>query len=80
LFKLITGELKPQEGKINIVPGNTIAIARQVIPRDQYELTVREYFATAFPEKDYKMDQKIEKAMKEVDLRVPTDKKIKELS
>lgn len=80
MFKLITGELKPREGKINIVPGNTIAIARQVIPRDQYELTVREYFATAFAEKDYKMDQKIEKVMKEVDLRVPTDKKIKELS
>lgn len=80
MFKLITGELKPQEGKINIVPGNTIAIARQVIPRDQYELTVREYFATAFKEKDYKMDQKVEKTMKEVDLRVPVDKKIKELS
>lgn len=80
MFKLITGELKPQEGKINIVPGNSIAIAKQVIPRDQYELTVREYFATAFTEKDYKMDQKIEKVMKEVDLRVPTDKKIKELS
>lgn len=80
MFKLITGEIKPQEGKINIVPGNSIAIARQVIPRDQYELTVREYFATAFKEKDYKMDQKIEKTMKEVDLRVPIDKKIKELS
>jgi ATPase subunit of ABC transporter with duplicated ATPase domains len=80
IFKMITGELKPQEGKIHIVPGNTIAIAKQVIPRDQYELTVTEYFATAFPEKDYKMPQKIEKVMEEVDLRVPVDKKIKELS
>jgi ATPase subunit of ABC transporter with duplicated ATPase domains len=80
IFKMITGELKPQEGKIHIVPGNSIAIAKQVIPRDQYELTVTEYFATAFPEKDYKMPQKIEKVMEEVDLRVPVDKKIKELS
>jgi len=80
IFKMITGELKPQEGKIHIVPGNTIAIAKQVIPRDQYDLTVTEYFATAFPEKDYKMPQKIEKVMEEVDLRVPVDKKIKELS
>lgn len=80
IFKMITGELKPQEGKIHIVPGNTIAIAKQVIPREQYDLTVTEYFATAFPEKDYKMPQKIEKVMEEVDLRVPVDKKIKELS
>ncbi len=80
IFKLITGELKPQEGKINIVPGNTIAIARQVIPREQYDLTVREYFATAFKKQDYKMDQKIEKVMKEVDLKIPVDKQIKQLS
>jgi len=80
IFKMITGDLKPQEGKINLVPGNSIAIAKQVIPREQYELTVTEYFETAFPEKDYKMPQKIEKVMEEVDLRVPVDKKIKELS
>lgn len=80
IFKLITGDLKPQEGKINIVPGNSIAIAKQVIPRDQYDLTVRQYFETAFSTKDYKMDQKIEKVMKEVDLNVPTDKQIKQLS
>ena len=27
IFKMIMGELTPQEGKINIVPGNTIAIS-----------------------------------------------------
>jgi ATPase subunit of ABC transporter with duplicated ATPase domains len=43
-------------------------------------MTVTEYFATAFPEKDHKMPQKIEKTMKEVDLKVPVTKKIKELS
>lgn len=80
IFKLITGDLKPQEGKINIVPGNSVAIAKQVIPRNQYDLTVRQYFETAFPTKDYKMDQKIEKVMKEVDLNVPTDKQIRQLS
>ncbi len=80
IFKMITGDLKPQEGKIHIEKGKTIAIAKQVIPREQYELTVKEYFATAFPEKDYKMDQKIERTMKEVDLVVPVDKKIKQLS
>jgi ATP-binding cassette subfamily F protein 3 len=77
---MIMGELKPQEGSIHIVPGHSLAIAKQIIPRDQYDLTVREYFATAFPEKDYKMDQKIEKVMKEVDLKVPVDKIIRQLS
>jgi len=80
IFKMIMGELKPQEGSIHIVPGHSLAIAKQIIPRDQYDLTVREYFATAFPEKDYKMDQKIEKVMKEVDLKVPVDKIIRQLS
>ena len=80
IFKMITGDIKPQEGKIHIEKGKTIAIAKQVIPREQYEMTVKEYFATAFPEKDYKMDQKIERVMKEVDLKVPVDKKIKQLS
>jgi len=77
---MITGDIKPQEGKIHIVPGNSIAIAKQVIPREQYGLTVTEYFETAFSEKDYKLPQKIAKVMEEVDLRVPVDKKIKELS
>ncbi|MFA6256613.1 MAG: ATP-binding cassette domain-containing protein, partial [Candidatus Absconditabacterales bacterium] len=39
IFKMILGELTPQSGKINIVAGNTIAVARQVIPRDQLHLT-----------------------------------------
>ena len=44
IFQLITGGLKPESGKVNISNGTTIATARQVIPRDQMELTVREFF------------------------------------
>ncbi|MEX2436527.1 MAG: ATP-binding cassette domain-containing protein, partial [Candidatus Paceibacterota bacterium] len=44
IFSLITGENKPEEGKINIEPGATIAIAKQVIPRDQLDLTVEDFF------------------------------------
>ena len=47
IFKLITWELEPQSGKINIVDGNSIAIARQVIPRDQLHLNIKEFFQTA---------------------------------
>jgi ATPase subunit of ABC transporter with duplicated ATPase domains len=59
IFKLITGELTPDMGKINIVDGNKIAIARQVIPRDQMHLTVREFFETAMEEKDHQLDKKM---------------------
>lgn len=49
LFKLITGELKPTEGGVFITPKDaSIAIARQVMPRELAELSVRDYFATAF--------------------------------
>ena len=50
IFKMITGELTPQKGKINIVSGNTIAVARQVIPRNQLHLSIKEFFETESPE------------------------------
>ena len=48
IFGLITGGLKPESGDIHISHGLTIAIARQVIPRDELGLTVREFFEKAF--------------------------------
>ena len=81
LFKIITGELKLKSGKMNIVQGNSIAIAKQVIPRDQMTLTVREYFATAFDEKDYQLDRKIANVLEEVQLTVlDYDKQLKDFS
>lgn len=80
IFKMITWELKPQAGKINIVSGNTIAIARQVIPREQLDLTIKEFFETAFEEKDYQIDRKITEVLKAVNFNAPTNKPIKEFS
>lgn len=80
IFKMITGELKPQSGKINIVQGNTIAIARQVIPREQLDLTIKEFFETAFEEKDYQIDRKITEVLKAVNFNAPTNKPIREFS
>jgi len=77
IFKLITWELNPQDGKITIVEGNTIAIAKQVIPRNQLELTVKEFFETAFDEKDYKLDQKIAEILKAVNFTAPIQKQLK---
>lgn len=80
IFKMILGELKPQSGKINIVQGTKIAIARQVIPREQLEMTVREWFETAFDEKDYQLDKKIGDVLREVSLNAPLDKQLKDFS
>jgi ABC-type Mn2+/Zn2+ transport system ATPase subunit len=80
IFKMILGELKPQKGKINIVAGNTIAVARQVIPRDQLHLTINEFFQTAFTEKDYQLDKKIDEVLKVVNFNAPLNKPIKEFS
>jgi len=80
IFKMITWELKPQSGKINIVSGNTIAISRQVIPRDQLNFTIKEFFETAFEEKDYQLDRKISEILKVVNFNVPIDKQIKDFS
>jgi ATP-binding cassette subfamily F protein 3 len=80
IFKMITWELKPQSGKINIVNWNTIAISRQVIPRDQLHLTIKEFFQTAFDEIDYQLDRKISEVLKVVNFNVPTNKPIKDFS
>ncbi len=68
LFKLILDELKPRMGKINRDGGASVAISRQVIPRDQMTMTVLEYFATAFEEKDYQLEMKANKILTEVNL------------
>jgi len=80
IFKLLMREEKPESGKVNIVAGNKIAIARQVIPRDQLNLSLEEYFATAFLEKEKLLDKKIDEAMDAVNLTVDRKKALKDLS
>lgn len=68
LFRLIMGATKPDEGMINIPAGLTIATARQVMPRDQMRLTVREFFEGCFEKKIYDIDPKIDAALEIVNL------------
>jgi ATPase subunit of ABC transporter with duplicated ATPase domains len=80
LFSLITGAHHPEDGSINIAQGLTIATARQVIPRGEMELTVREFFEKVFPKKIYDIDPRIDKVLDVVHLIAPYEKKIKEFS
>jgi len=48
LFQLLIGNLKPESGKIHRANNLSIAISRQVIPRVELELTVRDFFLKSF--------------------------------
>ena len=81
IFKMIAGELEPTGGRIFRTPANaTIAMARQVMPKESLGLSVREYFAAAFDEQKYNLDKFIKDVFDVVHLDLPLDKKIGEFS
>ncbi len=69
IFGMITGTLHPTDGDIHIGRGVSVAISKQVIPRDQLELTVREFFEKCFPKKVYDIDPKINAVLEVVNLK-----------
>jgi len=80
LFGLITGTYKPESGDIHISNGVTIATARQVIPRDQLDLTVREFFEKCFSKKIYDIEPRIDAILDVVHLSAPHDRIIRSFS
>jgi ATPase subunit of ABC transporter with duplicated ATPase domains len=80
LFSLITGATKPESGKINITQGVSIAHSRQVIPRDQLDLTLREFFEKCFKDKIYDIDVKIEEVLEVVNFHAPLDRIVRSFS
>ncbi len=80
IFQLVTGGLRPESGAITVKRGLTMATARQVIPREQVGLTVREFFESAFSKKVYDIEPRIEKALLTVNLAAPLDRKLKSFS
>ena len=69
IFSLITGERIPEDGVINKAQRTTIALSRQVIPRDELGLTVREFFEKCFSEKVYDIDPRIDDVLEVVNLK-----------
>jgi ATPase subunit of ABC transporter with duplicated ATPase domains len=81
IFQLICGQIQPEDGQISIGQNVTIAHARQIIPRKELELTIREFFQNSFKEKVYDIDPKIDAVLDAVNLqKVDHDKKIKTFS
>jgi ATP-binding cassette subfamily F protein 3 len=80
IFGLITGMYSENSGDINIMPRTSIAVSRQVIPRDELDLTVREFFAKCFTEKVYDIDPRIDAVLEVVNLVAPHDRIIRSFS
>lgn len=80
VLNLITGALHATEGSIYVDPRLKIAYAKQVIPREEMELTTREFFEQYFGEKTYNIDPKIDSVLDVVNLKAAYDKAVKEFS
>ncbi len=68
IFGLITGAYEQDSGDINVLPRTSIALSHQVIPRDELELTLRDFFQKRFKDKVYDIDPKIDEVLEVVNL------------
>lgn len=80
IFSLIKGELKPKHGSVCATNNATIGAALQVIPREDFPLTVEEYFSKAFSPAPANIKSRISKVMEAVNLIVPTEWIVGDLS
>ncbi len=76
IFNLITGHYKPESGKIHLQNKLSIATGKQVIPRADAELTVKEFFEKCFPQKVYDIEPRIEEVLEVVNLKAPLDRQV----
>lgn len=80
LFGLIQGDIKPKEGAVSITGGATIGAARQTIARDDLILNIEEYLGKAFSPVPPNLRSHIAKALEAVNMEIPLDRKVGELS
>lgn len=80
IFDLIGGNHKVDGGSINLMPRMTIATSRQIIPRNELDLTVRAFFEKQFQQKIYDIDPKIDAVLEVVHLKAPHDRIIRSFS
>ena len=80
LFGLIKGDLKAKEGKVSITGGATIGTASQTVARDDLDLNIEQYLAKAFSPVPPNLRSHIAKAMEAVNMEIPLERKVGELS
>ncbi len=81
LFRLILGEDKPQKGGIFRSPEDaTVGVAKQVVPLEQRDQTVRDFFASTFTDVPYNLDKRIADVLGAVNLHTDLTKRVREHS
>ena len=80
IFNLIKGDLKPKSGNISVSQGATIGTARQTIARENLDLSIEDYFAKSFETKPANLLSRASKALEAVNLDIPYDRKVGNLS
>jgi len=80
LLKLIKNELKSSSGKISITNGATIGVASQAVAREDFDLSIEEYFTKTFKIVPANIKSQINKVMEAVNLDISIDKKVGDLS
>jgi len=80
IFKLLTGEMKPQEGEVHIQKDAKVAIGLQVMPRDRMDDTLVNFFSRAFDERPRNIDKRIKDVLDTVNLQASLDKPVREFS
>ena len=79
IFKMITGELKPHDGRILITAGKHIAIAKQVMSPDDKEKTIAEYFRTYSRSDAHNIDRDIQEVLDAVNFLPPKNIDVNDL-
>lgn len=69
IFNLINKTLTPEDGDIHLAQKTTIALGRQIIPQNELDITVREFFQKCFSSKVYDIDPKIDNILEVVNLK-----------
>jgi ATPase subunit of ABC transporter with duplicated ATPase domains len=80
IFSLIRGEIKQTKGIVSVATGATVGSARQVVAREDLELSIEEYFAKAFNPVPGNLKSQISKVMEAVNFDVPIDRRVGDLS
>ncbi len=80
IFKMITRDLKPEEGAVHTGIDATIAIATQVMKPENLDKTIEEFFAQTFDKKMYDLPKRIKTVLDVVHLTASLDKKVRQFS
>jgi ATPase subunit of ABC transporter with duplicated ATPase domains len=76
ILKLLNKTIRPSEGLISAKTGLVVSTALQVMPRENKDISVLEYFTKQLHGNDSGISSRISKVLQDVELIAPLDRKI----